>query len=370
MTIPSPGCAESLSNVVPSVIPSVTSVLPSVMPSVLSGGGTWWPSGEALWESVVASLALPCSAPEAARSRLIVFDWDDTLLPTTALALQGLFPSALEADPDEILACAKAGCEALRIAKQHGRVIIVTNAVSGWVHETAMKHMPWLIQELDVPVISARSIYEAQGFEPQHWKVLCFQRILQCLNFGASEPVQMLSIGDGWHERDALLKAGPTLKACSTKSVKFLEQPPIVRMTQQLQLCAQHFEWLIAHAGSLDLCVQATPDIGLVLCDLALAQQASFQIAAWTAELRTSVESGADIAAQPEQQSPEVVAFSTPSAPVEPETVETSREEDRMANMSYGPVRTSKLDSGPYARCELWGSAALPLERRPSCTKA
>merc|ERR1712064_219593 len=88
--------------------------------------------------------------------------------------------------------------------------------------------------------------------------------------------------------------------------------------------------------------------------------QASFQIAAWTAELRTSVESGADIAAQPEQQSPEVVVFSTPSAPVEPETVETSREEDRMANMSYGPVRTSKLDSGPYSRCELWGSAAPP----------
>eukprot|EP00439_Symbiodinium_sp_Y106_P006981 s12019_g1.t1 len=44
------------------------------------------------------------------------------------------------------------------------QVVIITNSGFGWVHETAVRFMPLLLSELeDIPVISARSIFEPLG---------------------------------------------------------------------------------------------------------------------------------------------------------------------------------------------------------------
>jgi len=148
----------------------------------------------------------------------------------------------------------------LRVAKQHGKVIVVTNAMHGWVHATAARFMPQLAAELDgVPVISARSIYEPQGFaDPATWKMLCFQRVLQCVQFdpcGALGPRSVVSIGDSWHEREAVMRAS-TGPWCYVKSLKLAERPTMSQIVHQLNLFAMHFAWVANHQGSLDLSIQ------------------------------------------------------------------------------------------------------------------
>lgn len=241
-----------------------------------NAGSTTQLSGEALWEVARAALKAPMSRwAEASGDSLVIFDWDDTLLPTSVLTAGGHFLAENGAAADEpftsplvlwtwraeLAACAAAGLQALRVAKQHGKVIVVTNAMHGWVHATAARFMPQLAAELEgVPVISARSIYEPQGFaDPATWKMLCFQRVLQCVQFdpwGALGPRSVVSIGDSWHEREAVMRASTDIGPwCYVKSLKLAERPTMSQITHQLHLFATHFAWLANHQGSLDLSI-------------------------------------------------------------------------------------------------------------------
>jgi hypothetical protein len=217
-------------------------------------------TGEALWECVQAALLAMkhgCHSPEGDNS-IVIFDWDDTLFPTTHLNMSGSLLSPCDADRTELVPCALAACELLRTAKHYGKVVIVTNAISGWVHEMVARFAPLLEQELvDVPVISARSIYEPQGIsDTSKWKQLCFQRVVQCLisSPGASPIKGLVSIGDSWYERLAILHTAEQLgRTCHVKSLKFLTLPSAQDIARQVNFCTILFSWLMNHEGSLDL---------------------------------------------------------------------------------------------------------------------
>lgn len=232
-------------------------------------------AGELLWESAKATLeSAACAGSHAANGPLIILDWDDTLMPTTALT-DFLMPAACSspvelllsmlsasAQREELTACAAAAVRAVRAIRSVGRVVIVTNAIQGWVFSTALKCMPELASELvGVPVISARSIFEPQGIsDPARWKALCFQRVARCLHLGSrqgsADAGQLISIGDSWHERAAVFEVlqEPDL-ACCVKSVKLLERPTIGQVTQQLELLAQCVDQVAAYPEALDACV-------------------------------------------------------------------------------------------------------------------
>eukprot|EP00435_Cladocopium_sp_Y103_P045045 s2176_g12.t2 len=133
-------------------------------------------------------------------------------------------------------------------------VVIITNSGFGWVHETAARFMPSVLGELEkIPVISARAIFECQGVpEPYRWKVLCFRRIVECFSFdpsGETGPSSLISIGDGWQERLAAIMAAQDTDLGLVKCLKFLEQPGMDQLVQQLNLCSQIFAGLVAHPG-------------------------------------------------------------------------------------------------------------------------
>lgn len=302
--------------------------------------------GEALWQHVKTGLVQDFQSANA----LIVFDWDDTLLPTAALASAGFFatgavvpamnsalarcaaagdscqafaataaapgPADLEQvqtamvsvaptcfpeevpglafaglhtkasasatetsspmgdgasippSTEELGACAEAAIQAVRAAVRHGRVVILTNAVHGWVQDTALRFLPELMSDLaTLPVISARSIFEPLGVvEPWRWKALCMQRILSCFKLdkdGVDGMRSLVSIGDSWHERAAAILAVQDLSfPCYVKCLKLSELPTIRHVAYQLNLCAHYFEWLVSHDGHLDL--KILPDGNLV----------------------------------------------------------------------------------------------------------
>jgi len=107
----------------------------------------------------------------SASQTVIIFDWDDTLFPTThvrddlelrwqkPLEQQSL-PAAQKAEIKENLdKCAKLVTELLKLACGCGKVILVTLAKSPWVEESCKNFFPTiggLIRELQVPVVYAQ----------------------------------------------------------------------------------------------------------------------------------------------------------------------------------------------------------------------
>jgi len=292
--------------------------------------------GEALWETVRAAVEKPWRAAEdgstSAHSSLVIFDWDDTLLPTAALVAAGRIAPAPGATPaasktgaasaamlnewelDSLLeSCAEAAIQALQVAAKYGRVIIVTNSGYGWVNETASRFCPQLLSVIeDIPVISARSIFEPLGVvEPWKWKVACFQRIANCVQFdplGITGPSSLISIGDGWHERVAAIMTAQELKLpCHVKCLKLLEQPGVEQLVQQLELCSQVFEGLAAHPSWVEACYSVTDAWGLQLEARAADPQALSGSLAGSALLqKQGVETTLEVGHSGAAESPEV----------------------------------------------------------------
>lgn len=153
--------------------------------------------------------------------------------------------------------------ETMRIAKQHGTVVLVTNAERGWIELSCQKFMPSLYPSLEsVKVLSARTTYETPTMSsPLDWKLNAFESEIRRVfgEAGVNEPSRrknILSLGDSMHEREALLRATASLPNCRSKSLKFVERPDISQICKQHSLITGCFERIVHHDGNLDLCIR------------------------------------------------------------------------------------------------------------------
>jgi len=118
------------------------------------------------------------SPPPPKSSKVIIFDWDDTICPSSfvdqfkvdtfsdlPLHYQNLF--------NEIGRCAE---RCLAAAAKHGEVIIITNSDEGWVDYSAERYVPNLLPVLPhYRVVSARTRYERfYPGQPLCWKAAAF----------------------------------------------------------------------------------------------------------------------------------------------------------------------------------------------------
>ena len=199
---------------------------------------------------------------------LLIFDYDDTLFPTSFLAQNGYRLDGPDASPeiqvilDEYSAVVE---KTLLEAQQHGRVVVITNAESGWISLTAQKFMPRLGELLSsYPSISARSTYEPLGLSnPFEWKLKAFESVIYEHHRMLSIPdavarMNVLSFGDSIHERDAAHQVCASLASSPLfcKSIKFIERPDIAQLTKQHVLIRDSLVKVIEHDGTLDLCIE------------------------------------------------------------------------------------------------------------------
>jgi len=199
-----------------------------------------------------------------------VFDWDDTLIPSTYLAQKGYRLDGLHApDPaveERLRVLEESVCRTIDIALSYGRVHIVTNAEEGWVQMSAAKFMPRVVPWLaKVTITSARSTYEEEHpAKPLHWKVCAMEARLR-ESFEEPHSVKnILSLGDSHVEREAVKIAAQIISDPSsglrTKSIKFTERPSVEQLNRQLELVHSCFASLQSYEGDLDLMLQITPD--------------------------------------------------------------------------------------------------------------
>jgi len=219
--------------------------------------------------------AVSIDAPQAPHTKfareetMLIFDWDDTVLPSTWVHEQGLRldegSEVSEWQREQLVEVAKNAEELFRTAKQHGSVVLVTNAERGWIELSCRKFMPTLCPHLeDVKLLSARTTYESPDLpSPLDWKLRAFEaEILR--TFGPETlpcpktRKNVLSLGDSVHEREALIRATSQLPNCRSKSLKFVERPQITDICTQHSLVTSCFENIVHHDGNLDLCLRCT----------------------------------------------------------------------------------------------------------------
>lgn len=198
---------------------------------------------------------------------LFIFDWDDTILPSSWLQESGLRLDAgskpTAAQREALTKISRVTVETLRQARRHGTVVLVTNAERGWIELSCAKFLPALCPLLEnVKLVSARTTYECpERASPLDWKLRAFA-VEIANHFGqealtdATRRKNVLSLGDSMHEREALLVATDSLPNCSRKSLKFCERPDISQICKQHDLINGNFARIAHHPGNLDLCIQ------------------------------------------------------------------------------------------------------------------
>lgn len=200
---------------------------------------------------------------------IIIFDWDDTLCPSSACKHQHeLMPKgqAPEGTVLQMLGDHTAVTRAV-LREAHtlaSRVVVVTNADAGWVQDSCNSWMPELLPEIQrCQVVSARSIWEARGVKsPTAWKTLVFTDVLARFysRYQSQSWKNVISIGDAIYEREALEQAvgmrpqqGKVAKRCRAKSVKFVEKPTIGQLTKELTFLQQALREIVE--VDEDLCI-------------------------------------------------------------------------------------------------------------------
>eukprot|EP00930_Biecheleria_cincta_P086211 TRINITY_DN75539_c0_g1_i1.p1 TRINITY_DN75539_c0_g1~~TRINITY_DN75539_c0_g1_i1.p1 ORF type:complete len:274 (+),score=50.33 TRINITY_DN75539_c0_g1_i1:104-925(+) len=196
---------------------------------------------------------------------VILIDWDDTILPTTWLHLQGLLGAdgsinALKMSSQQRTLLHELESKVTQVlwsAMSHGRVVVVTNAVEGWVQASSSAFMPDLCRVLDqLDVISARSMYECDGdASPFSWKQLAFADVLDAAFDERLQSAQqhVISIGDSMCEHAALTAMREKSNSHYAKSLKLMERPSIEVLIEEHSVMSDTLEFLAYHEGHLDL---------------------------------------------------------------------------------------------------------------------
>lgn len=112
------------------------------------------------------------------KSTVIIFDWDDTICPSTFVEQMKVnhfndLPQHYQNLMNEIGRTAE---KCLAAAAKHGQVILITNSDEGWVHYSCEKYIPNLLPHLDkYRIVSARTEYESfYPGAPLCWKAAAF----------------------------------------------------------------------------------------------------------------------------------------------------------------------------------------------------
>ena len=130
-------------------------------------------------------------------------DWDDTVLPTFELRkTQFTIPNDDTRTMFNIYSCCV--IQTLEKLMEVGDVVIVTNAAEGWVKKSCQMFLPlaWPLVQ-DIPTIYARTPDDrtTDVLELSNAKFTVFKQLVQTY-----QPTNILSLGDGVYERNALWK--------------------------------------------------------------------------------------------------------------------------------------------------------------------
>mmetsp|Transcript_25048 Transcript_25048/g.54502 ORF Transcript_25048/g.54502 Transcript_25048/m.54502 type:complete len:273 (-) Transcript_25048:360-1178(-) len=183
-------------------------------------------------------------------SNVIVFDWDDTLLCSTALNHQQWSVAQLRELERRIRAI-------LGTAMNLAETFIITNGNATWVQDSASRFMPGLLPTLrQVHVISARAMYEnTYPGDPYMWKKATFNNVLHKERpvVNGKTGMNLIALGDQMPEIEAAQMVVSNIGGTSVvKTVKFKEAPTVTELLGQLEKANLELSRLVHEPESLN----------------------------------------------------------------------------------------------------------------------
>ena len=187
---------------------------------------------------------------------LFIFDWDNTLFPTTFLTKEEIIDSNLPEEYIEIFSMLeKSIIKIINLAINKGDVYIITNSSIGWVEFSIHKYFPNLKKYLNkIYIISARNEYEVvYPNEPKIWKINAFLNLKKTIDI--SLPTNIICFGDSIVELNAGKHLASKINNSFIKTLKFQEIPEPEDIIKQLNLIFNKFDYIYSKAKNLSIVI-------------------------------------------------------------------------------------------------------------------
>ena len=190
---------------------------------------------------------------------IIIFDWDDTLLPTSFLTPGGIFDENMKIpsiETEKISKLEQAILKLLSEAVEKGNVYIITNAGNGWVEYSAKRFYPSIMPVLEkIKIISARGLYEKiYPGNSRQWKIEAFLNLKNNINMKLV--TNIICIGDSLFEMEAGRILASKFKEAFIKTIKFREAPNLDELLKQLKLVNVQFGTIYSSIKNLTIRVE------------------------------------------------------------------------------------------------------------------
>lgn len=193
---------------------------------------------------------------------VIIFDWDDTLFPTTWLTDNGIDLSDQNTQNKFIVYFSKLDMLLYNLlinCLNYGSIFIVTNASAKWIN-TSMVMLPntkkIISKNMNINIISARDMHqEDYPNKIDIWKKLTFQNIT-LNNLNKYKYQHIISIGDAEYEYNALtdlFNHASVTKERLLKTIKLLRNPSFDSLVDQLEVLNIHIDKIIKKNNHMDL---------------------------------------------------------------------------------------------------------------------
>ena len=190
---------------------------------------------------------------------LIIFDWDDTLLPTSFLTPNGTFSENIQLSPNDVEKMKEIEKNVYKILNESiekGNVYIITNAGVNWVQFSSNLFYPSISELLKkIKIISARGEYE-KSFPGnlRQWKIQAFLNLLNDVN--EKLVTNIICVGDSLFEMEAGRILASKFKEAFIKTIKFREAPKLDELLKQLKLIAQQFGTIYSSIKNLTIRIE------------------------------------------------------------------------------------------------------------------
>ena len=167
---------------------------------------------------------------------LVVFDYDDTLFPTTYMQHhQNLNRRDLQVLDRMIVQL----IHTIKLAKH--TIIIISNGSQAWINESMSTFLPNFnnfIKNNNIRIISARDMYEKSRVQYDNWKK--FTMIGTCILPEYSNIQSLIGIGDSLIDQNAVRDAAAVLGK-PMHFIKFEPEMSLESLTQTISQCVGFF---------------------------------------------------------------------------------------------------------------------------------
>ena len=211
-------------------------------------------------------------------SKLIIFDWDDTLCPTTVLTIINNIKNNITIDTEilnknpnikipylmeeYINKIDEINIRLLQQTVQLGRIVIITNAHTDWIKFSGINYLPLtykFVIDHGIHIISAREVSLQHNIgNPLEWKNHTFHIYL---NHTLSHHINtIMTVGDSNAEHYALNNYNQFMKSnginITIKTIKYMEHPSAQDLYKQNIVLINNIQSILNNPSSSALYVK------------------------------------------------------------------------------------------------------------------